>query len=138
MLCKCLTLLGERLQSKTVVNCFEKAGISKQKQSEALLDADNSFKDLQEQLNKLAVYNPKFFPEGTTANDIVSVDDSLTSTEPLMTDDAILCDVLRPKMTQMMFLMNQFAHNLVMCVKLWMYFENTCYLVIMESLFTNV
>ena len=52
------------------------------------------FKDLQEQLDKLAVYNPEFFPEATTANDIVSVDDSLTSTEPLMTDDAILCDVL--------------------------------------------
>ena len=58
-----------------------------------MLDADDHFKDLQEQLDKLAVYNPKFFPEGTTAN-IVSVDDSLTSTEPLMTDDAILCDVL--------------------------------------------
>ena len=46
--------------------------------------------------------------------------------------------VLKTKMTQMMFLINQFAHNLVMCVKLWMYFENTCYLVIMESLFINV
>ena len=59
-----------------------------------MLDADNPFKDLQKQLDKLTVYNPKFFPEGTTTNDIVSVDDSLTSIEPLMTDDAILCDVL--------------------------------------------
>ena len=59
-----------------------------------MLDADDPFKDLQEQLAKLAVYNPEFFPEGTTANDIVSVDDSRTSTEPLMTDDAILCEVL--------------------------------------------
>ena len=91
MLCKCLTLVGERLQPKLL---FEKAGISKEKQFEALLDVDNPFKDLQEQLDKLAVYNPEFFPEGTTANDIVSVDDSLTSTEPLMTDGAILCDVL--------------------------------------------
>ena len=55
-----------------------------------MLDADGSFKDLHEQLDKLAVYNPKFFPEGTTTNDIVSVDDSCTSTEPLMTDDTIL------------------------------------------------
>ena len=45
-------------------------------------------------MDKLAVYNPKFFLEGTTTNDIVSVDDSLTSTEPLMTDDAILYDIL--------------------------------------------
>ena len=35
-------------------------------QSEALLNTDDRFKDLQEQLDKLAVYNPKFFPEGTT------------------------------------------------------------------------
>ena len=59
-----------------------------------MLDADNPFKILQEQLNKLAVYNPTFFPKGTPANDTVSVNDSHSSTEPLMTDDAILCDVL--------------------------------------------
>ena len=37
----------------------------------------------------LPYVTPKFNPEGTTASDI-----ALTSTEPLMTDDAILCDVL--------------------------------------------
>ena len=65
MLCKCLTLFG-----------------------------DNPFKDLQEQLDEITVCNTKFIPEGTTTNDIVSLDDSPTSTVPLMTDDAILCDVL--------------------------------------------
>ena len=83
-----------KVRTKSIVNCIGKAVISKEKQSKALLDVDDPFKDLQEQLNKLVVYNAKFFLEGTTANDIVSVDDSLTSTEPLMTDDAILCDVL--------------------------------------------
>ena len=53
-----------KITTKTVVNCFEKAGISKKKQSEALLDADDSFKDFQE------------------------------CTESLMTDDMTLCDVL--------------------------------------------
>ena len=89
-----LDLAWGKVTTKTVVNGFEKAEISKEKQSEALLDADDPFKDIQKQLDKLAVYNPEFFPEGTTANDIVSVDDSLTSNEPLMNDDAILCDVL--------------------------------------------
>ena len=77
-----------KVTTKTVVNCFEKSGISEEKQSEALLDPDDPFKDLQEQLDKLAVHNPEFFPEGTTTNDFVSVDNSLTSTEPLMNDDA--------------------------------------------------
>ena len=83
-----------KVKTKTVVKCFEKAGISKEKQSKALLDAYDPFKDLQEQLDKLAVYNPKFFPEETTVNDIASVDDSITSTEALITNGAILCDVL--------------------------------------------
>ena len=42
----------------TKVNCFEKAGISKEKQSEALLDGDDPFKDLQEQLDKLPYITP--------------------------------------------------------------------------------
>ena len=82
-----------KVTTKTVVNCFEKAGISKEKKSKALLDAGNPFKDLLEQLDKFAIYNPKFFPYGATAIDIVSVDDCFTSIEPLMVDDAILCDV---------------------------------------------
>ena len=45
-------------------------------------------------MDKLAVYNTNFFPEGTTTNNIVSADDSLTRTGPLMTYDPILCNVL--------------------------------------------
>ena len=41
-----LDLFWGKVTTKTVVNCFEKAGISKEKQSEALLDADDPFKDL--------------------------------------------------------------------------------------------
>ena len=54
-----LDLAWENVITKTVVNCFEKAGISKEKQFKALLDADDPYKDLQEQLDKLAVYNPE-------------------------------------------------------------------------------
>ena len=45
----------------------------------------------------LPYITPKFFPEGTSTNDIVPLDDSFTSTESLTTDDAILCDVLGEK-----------------------------------------
>ena len=70
-----LDVVWGKVTTKTVV----KARISKEKQSEALLDAHDTFKNLPEQSDKLAVYNPKFFAEGTTVNDIVSGDDSLTS-----------------------------------------------------------
>ena len=42
-----LDVAWRRVTTKTAVNCFEKARISKEKQSEALLDADDPFKDLQ-------------------------------------------------------------------------------------------
>ena len=138
MLCKCLTLLGERLQPKLLL----KNWIFKRKAIWSLADADDLFKDLQEQLDKLAAYNPKCLPEGTNANDIVSVDDSHKhwATNDWWRDlmRSLGWRRFRDRRWHMMFLMNQFAHNLVMCVNLWMYFENTCYLVIMESLFTNV
>ena len=65
-----------KVRTKTAVKCFEQAAVSKQKQSEALQDDDHPFKDLQEQLDQLAVYNSKFFLKETTANDNASVDDS--------------------------------------------------------------
>ena len=78
--------------SETIVNCFAKAGISKEKQSEALLDAEDPFKDLQEELDKLSVHAPHFFPEGTCANDVVSADDSVINTEPILTDDELFSE----------------------------------------------
>lgn len=81
-----------------VRNYFPKASISKEKQTQALLDAHDSFKDLQDQLGKLVVHAPKFLPpEGTTANDTVSVDDSVNSTGLILTNDKILFDVLDKK-----------------------------------------
>ena len=55
-----LDVLGERLQSKQLLTVllFWKSWNLKRKQSEALLDADDAFKYLQEQLNNLFVYNP--------------------------------------------------------------------------------
>ena len=86
-----LDVVWGKVTKETVVNCFSKAGISKEKQVESLSEADDTFKDLQEQLDKLAVHAPEFFPEGTTAAD---VDDSVINTEPVMTDDEILFDML--------------------------------------------
>ena len=59
-----------KVTKETVVNCFAKASISKDKQAESLSEADDPFKDLQEQMDKLAVHAPEFVPEGTTAADI--------------------------------------------------------------------
>ena len=95
-----LEVARSKVKTKTVANCFEKAGSSKEKQFEALVDSDDPYQDLQEQLEKVALYSPKFFPEGATANDIVSVDDYITSIELLMTDEAILFNVLDEEVSE--------------------------------------
>ena len=82
-----------KVTKETVVNCFAKTVISKKKQVESFSEADDPFKDLQEQLDKLAVHAPEFFPEGTTAADVESAD-GVINTEPVMTDDEILFDML--------------------------------------------
>ena len=83
-----LDVVWGKVTTKTVV----KARISKEKQSEALLDAHDTFKNLPEQSDKLAVYNPKFFAEGTTALMISSL--WMILSPALLTVYTILCDVL--------------------------------------------
>ena len=63
MLCKMLGVTWGKVTTKTDVNCFEKAGISKDKRCEALLDADCPSKDLQEQLVSLPYTTPSSFQE---------------------------------------------------------------------------
>ena len=83
-----------KVTTQTVINCFEKSGISKEKQSEALLDADDPFKIFRNNWISLLYITPSSSQKEPPSNDIVAVVDSLTSTEPLMTDDEILYDVL--------------------------------------------
>ena len=83
-----------KVTTKTVINCFEKSRISKEKQSEALLDADDPFKIFRNNWISLPYITPSSSQKEPPSNDIVAVVDSLTSTEPLMTDDEILYDVL--------------------------------------------
>ena len=62
-----------KMKTKTVCKYFAKAGISEKKCADALLDANDPFEDLNDQLEKLAVHTSEFFPEGTTAKDVVSM-----------------------------------------------------------------
>ena len=87
-------LAWQKFKTSTVVNCFAKAGISKKQQNAALEDDDDPFKELQKQMDKLAVCAPNFFPDGITAEDVISADDNVLSTEPLLTDDEIIDDIM--------------------------------------------
>ena len=56
---KMLDLAWQKAKISTIVNCFSKAGISKEQHKSALLD-DDPFKDLQEQIEKLGTSAPDY------------------------------------------------------------------------------
>ena len=76
-------------RSCTIVNCFAKAGISKDQQKIALSDEDNSFRNLQNQIKKLG----EFYPPGTTAENVVSADENVVCTVPSLTDEELIEEV---------------------------------------------
>ena len=85
---KMLDLAWQKVKTSTIVNCFAKAGISKDQQKSAKSDDDDPFRDLQNQIKKLG----EFYPPGTTA-DVVSADENVVCTVPLLTDEE-LTDVM--------------------------------------------
>ena len=73
------------MKTSAIVNCFAKAGISKDQQKSALSD-DDPFRDLQNQIEKLG----EFYPPDTTAEDVVSGDKNVVCTVPLLTDEELI------------------------------------------------
>ena len=87
---KMLDLAWQEVKTSTVVNCFAKAGISKDQQASAQSDDDDPFKDLQNQIEKLG----DFYPPGTTVEDVISADQNVMSTEPLLSDEELIEEVM--------------------------------------------
>ena len=61
---------------------------------DSVLDVEDHFKNLQDQVDKLAFLISEFFPEGTTEKDIVSMDNFFNTSDPIMNDKEIISGVL--------------------------------------------
>ena len=72
-----LTSAWSSVTVETIVNCFRKAKISEESQSEALSDEDNPFKELQDEMDSLRAVKPNLMPENITDTDLVDVDTDL-------------------------------------------------------------
>ena len=87
---KMLDLAWQKVKTSTIVNCFAKARISKDQQKSGQSDDNHPFRDLQNQIEKLG----DFYPPGTTAEDVVSADENVMSTVPLLTDEELIEEVM--------------------------------------------
>ena len=83
---KMLDLAWQKVKTSTIVNCFVKAGISEDQQKSAQSDDGDPFRDLQNQIEKLG----EIYPPGTTAEDVVSADENVVCTVPLLTDEELI------------------------------------------------
>ena len=72
-----------------IINCFSKAGISKDQQLAAINDDDDPFKALAEEIESLRARKLDLAPE-FTSNNLLNVDDGLVCIESLLTNDDII------------------------------------------------
>ena len=89
-----LDVAQRKPKAETIGNCFAESEISKKKQDDALLDADDRFKDLQDQSDKLASHTSELFLGVTTVKGVLSMKDFVSTTEPIMNDEEIMSEVL--------------------------------------------
>ena len=82
------------MKAEIISKCFDEADTLKIKQTDAILDADDLLKGLQDQLDKLAVHTSEIFPKGKTAKDVVSMADFVNTTEPIRNDEEIISNAL--------------------------------------------
>ena len=83
---KMFVLAWESVTEETIINCFSKAGISKDQQVAAINDDDDLFKALIEEIESLQAQKLHLVPE-FTSNNLLNVDNGLVCTESLLTDD---------------------------------------------------
>ena len=86
---KMLVLSWESVTEETIINCFSKAGISKDQQVAAINDDDDPFKALTEEIESLRARKLDLAPE-FKSNNLLNVDDGLVCIESLLTDDDII------------------------------------------------
>ena len=82
------------LTTETIVNCFRKDGITAENQDAAIAEEDDTFKDLQDEIDALRNVQPDLIPEDINAASLVDVDAEVSAVQPPPTDAEILADFL--------------------------------------------
>ena len=79
----------EAVTQETVINCFEKAGITSEAQCAAIATSKDPFKNLQESLEALKSADLDIVPEGLFTENVIDIDHDVIATAPFTTEDNI-------------------------------------------------
>ena len=85
-----------RVSEETIVNCFEKANVGHANQQTAVIDADDPFKSLEEELNNLRKLDKNAVQDTLSAVSFVELDSDVVTFVSCMTDADILAEFIRP------------------------------------------
>ena len=80
------------VSTETIVNCFQKAGISTANQETAIAGEDDLFKDLQNEIDALRNLQPDLVPEDVNAASLTDVDAEVSTVQLSLTDSEILAE----------------------------------------------
>ena len=80
----------DEVQTKTIVNCFRKCGISVKDQELAMLDSEEPFKGIADDLEELSLLSPDLLSRGTDAEDLVDFDVETCVSHQSSTDAEII------------------------------------------------
>ena len=82
-------------EKETIVNCFEKANISHANQQTAVIDADDPFKSLEEELDNLRNLDQNPVEDTLSAESFVELNSEVVTSASCMSDADILAKVIR-------------------------------------------
>ena len=81
--------------SKTIVNCFCKAGISTINKETAIADEDDPFEDLQNEIDALRNIQPDLVPEDFNAASVTDADVEVSAVQAPPADSEILAEFFK-------------------------------------------
>ena len=82
------------VSEKTIVNCFKKANISSSNQQIAETDADDPFKCLVEELDRLREIDHDAVQKELSAESFIGLDNDVVTSASIINDDDIVADIL--------------------------------------------
>ena len=85
------------VSKETIINCFNKAGISDSRKQLAITDADCPFKALTEDLSNLREIDQNVVQEELSAKSFTDLDNNVVTTVPISNDQEIVAEILDPE-----------------------------------------
>ena len=99
-----LVLAWDALLTQTIVNCFQKSGISTESQETATAEGDDPFWELQDEIDVLRSVQPNLIEEDIDATTFADVDAEVIAAQPSPAESVPELSVMIRRMASVMMM----------------------------------